>query len=254
MGATRRGSAVRLRRVRDPRADLGVDGRRSRREPSRGGEHDRANGTTCCAPPAGVISQAAGEGVVLPRQTRDFFTRTQASTMTGLPMPRSPGATGPSRLVVIIFSRRLYSISSVRAARAAEAAVLTPPIRWGRTPGPRARPWPRHPSQKHHHKSLESACHVGEAARIPWMRSPVSGLEMECNGPQPESVSTCPDTSYSMEPCRPATSMPSGSVAHRDVVSGPFTDPEMAGAVSDPSGTCAAIAWQRERETNARAI
>ena len=43
-------------------------------------------------------------------------------------------------------------------------------------------------------------------------------------------------------------------LAHRDVVSGPFTDPEMAGAVSDPSGTCAAIAWQRERETNARAI
>ena len=56
-----------------------------------------------------------------------FFTRTQVSTMTGLPTPRSPDATGPSGLVVIIFSRRLYSISSVRAARAAEAAVLTPP-------------------------------------------------------------------------------------------------------------------------------
>ena len=40
-----------VRQVPDPRADLGVDGRRPRREPSCRGERDRAGGTTCFAPP-----------------------------------------------------------------------------------------------------------------------------------------------------------------------------------------------------------
>ena len=39
-----------VRQVSDPRADLGVDHRRPRREPSYRGGHVRADGTMCFAP------------------------------------------------------------------------------------------------------------------------------------------------------------------------------------------------------------
>ena len=81
------------------------------------------------------------------------------------------------------------------------------------------------------------------------MRSP--GSDSECNGPPPVSISTCPDTSYPAESCRPQSSMSSGSPIATSL--GPSTA-EMAGTVIDPSGSCAAIAWQRGEGSDARAI